>query len=139
MRALRYFANHYRAQSVVVLLCLLLAGVLEGVGFSGLLPILGLVAQDGSDAAAADDAPSRLSAAVESAMQRVGLEPSLEVLVPILAIVFWLKDQVERKIDYVAQRISGFDTDLMWRICNIVFRVLRTNRIFQVISRYGDE
>ena len=113
MKSLRYFATHYRAQSLVVLLCLLLAGLLEGVGLSALLPIFGLVAQDGSDAAGADSVPSKLGAAVEDVLQHVGLESSLGVLIPIVAIFFWLKAGVllfaKRRIGYTVAQVA---TDL---------------------------
>ena len=59
MKTLRYFADNYRAQSLLVLLSLLLAGVLEGVGLSALLPILSLVAQQGSGGAEAESVPSK--------------------------------------------------------------------------------
>ena len=121
MGALRYFASRYRAQSVVVLLCLLLAGLLEGVGLTALLPILSLVAPMGSDTAAAADAPSKLNAAVESALQRVGLESSLEVLVPVFAIVFWLKAGVvlfaKRQIGYTVARVA---TDLRLELLRVL-------------------
>lgn len=113
MKTLRYFADNYRAQSLLVLLSLLLAGVLEGVGLSALLPILSLVAQEGSDGAGTDSVPSKLETAVDNALQRVGLESSLEVLIPILAVFFWLKSGVllfaKRQIGYTVARVA---TDL---------------------------
>jgi ATP-binding cassette subfamily C protein len=113
VKTLRYFASHYRAQSLLVLLCLLLAGAFEGVGLSALLPILSRIAEDSSDASAADATPSKLNAAVDEALQSVGLEPSLAVLIPIVAGFFWLKAGVlllaKRQIGYTVARVA---TDL---------------------------
>jgi ATP-binding cassette subfamily C protein len=105
----------------VVLLCLLLAGLLEGIGLSALLPIFGLLARDSSDAPAADNVLSKLGAAVEQTLQRAGLESSLGVLIAILAIFFWLKAGVllfaKRQIGYTVARVA---TDLRLELLRVL-------------------
>ncbi len=47
MRILRYFASRYRAQSLLVLFCIVLGGVLDGVGISVMLPVLAIAMRGG--------------------------------------------------------------------------------------------
>jgi ATP-binding cassette subfamily C protein len=112
VRILRYFAKRYRAQSLLVLFCVLIGGVLEGIGLSALLPLLALVFKETPDASDSTET-SALGAAVDRGLEAVGLEPSLLGLLPIIAILFWLKAGVilvaKRQIGYTVARIA---TDL---------------------------
>ena len=58
MRVLRYFAARYPGRSLGVLACLLLAGLMEGLGLSTLLPLISLATGAG------DPAPGGLEARV---------------------------------------------------------------------------
>ena len=42
MKVLRYFTSRYRAQSLLVLFCILLGGLLDGVGISAMLPVMAI-------------------------------------------------------------------------------------------------
>ena len=75
MRLLRYFASRYATESVVVLLCLLLAGALEGVGLSALIPVLTLLMESGSPASES----SQLGTAVKDAFAAIDIVPSLQL------------------------------------------------------------
>jgi ATP-binding cassette subfamily C protein len=115
---LRYFASRYRAQSLLVLFCILLGGILEGLGISVLLPIFALVFKETPDAAASESTEtSALGAAVDKTLETLGLEPSLLGLLPIIAILFWLKAGVilfaKRQIGYTVARIA---TDLRLKL-----------------------
>ena len=109
MRVLRYFGSRYAIQSVVVLLCLLLAGAMEGVGLSALLPVLALVTGASPDASQS----SPLGAAVSEALATIDIEPSLRLLIPGVILLFWLKALVlvyaKRNVGYTVARVA---TDL---------------------------
>ena len=114
MRVLRYFASRYRAQSLLVLFCILLGGALEGVGLSAMLPVVGIALREPADVAGSESGKtSALSTAVDEALETIGLEPSLSSLLPAIAILFWLKAGVillaKRQIGYTVARIA---TDL---------------------------
>ena len=85
MKVLRYFASRYRAQSLLVLVCILLGGLLDGVGISAMLPVLSIVMRGSSDAPDAESADtSALGKTIDSALESVGLEPSLQLLLPFV-------------------------------------------------------
>ncbi len=114
MSVLRYFASRYRAQSLLVLFCILLGGALEGVGLTALLPVVGIVLQAAPDAPGSEPTEtSALGAAVDKALETIGLEPSLLALLPNIAALYWLKAGVilfaKRQIGYTVARIA---TDL---------------------------
>jgi ATP-binding cassette subfamily C protein len=83
MRLFRYFATHYPGESAVVVLCLTIASLAEGIGLTTLLPILSLAMKSSGEGAAAD-ATSPLERAVEGALHWAGFEPSLGLLLSIL-------------------------------------------------------
>jgi len=114
VRILRYFASRYRAQSLLVLFCIVLGGVLDGLGISAMLPVLAIAMRGASDAPDSEPAEtSALGKAVDSALESVGLEPSLQVLLPFIAILFWAKGGIvlfaKRQVGYTVARIA---TDL---------------------------
>ena len=79
MRLVSVFARAYPARTAVMLVCLLLAGVAEGIGVSSLLPLIGLAGGSGGAA------PSGLTAVVSGALQRIGLAPTPSALLTLLA------------------------------------------------------
>lgn len=84
METLRYFTRAYPWQSVSVLGCLLVAGLMEGLGLSAMLPLIGFALR-GADAG---PPTSGFDAYVAAAFERVGLEPTFEVLIGFVCIVF---------------------------------------------------
>jgi len=110
METLRYFTRRYPWQSVSVLACLLVAGLMEGLGFSAVVPLLGLVLRgDGPGAAA----PSGFEARVLEVFARLGLAPSVEVLVVFVCAVFPVKAGLlllsNRRVGYMVAQVA---TDL---------------------------
>ncbi|MCP5060445.1 MAG: ABC transporter ATP-binding protein [bacterium] len=78
MRILLAFARAHPRRSAATLGCLLLASLAEGIGMSTLLPLLELAAPgDGAE-------PSSLAMAVRGAVEGVGLEPDLGVLLTVV-------------------------------------------------------
>lgn len=114
MRLLRYFASRYRAQSALVLFCVLLGGALDGLGISAMLPVLEIAMRESTSELASEPAEtSALGAAVDSVLETIGLSPSLLTLLPIIAALFWFKAGVilfaKRQIGYTVAHIA---TDL---------------------------
>jgi ATP-binding cassette subfamily C protein len=114
VKVFRYFTSRYRAQSLLVLFCIVLSGLLDGVGTSAMLPVLSIATRgssDGADSGSADT--SALGRTVDSALETIGLEPSLQMLLPLIAILFWTKAGVvlfaKRQVGYTVARIA---TDL---------------------------
>jgi ATP-binding cassette subfamily C protein len=118
VEVLRYFASRYRAQSLLVLFCILLGGLFEALGVTALLPVLALISKETSDASAPESAEtSALGATADKALEALGLEPSLLGLLPVIIILFWLKAGVilfaKRQIGYTVARIA---TDLRLKL-----------------------
>ena len=80
-----YFARAYPIRSVVMISLLLGAGLAEGVGIAGLLPVLEIgVTRSGGE-------PSGMSRTVADLLGRVGLEPTLAILLLIVVGAMALK------------------------------------------------
>ncbi|MBW2693258.1 MAG: ABC transporter ATP-binding protein [Deltaproteobacteria bacterium] len=108
MRILRYFASRYRAQSLLVLLCIVLAGALDGIGLSAALPVIQMALGESSDAETREG--SALDATVQNALETIGLERSMSSLLPIIVLLFWLKGGVtlfaKRQVGYTVAHIA---------------------------------
>ena len=75
-----------------MLFCILLGGVLDGVGISAMLPVLSIAMRGSSDAPDSESADtSALGKTVDRALETIGLEPSLQVLLPFIVILFWIE------------------------------------------------
>ncbi len=114
MNVLRYFASRYRAQSLLVLVCILLGGLVEGVGISAVLPVLTIAMRGSSDTPGSESADtSALGKTVDRALETIGLEPELHVLLPFIVILFWMKGGIilfaKRQVGYTVAKIA---TDL---------------------------
>ena len=107
METFRYFTRAYPWQSVTVLVCLMIAGLMEGVGLGAVVPLLGLVLH-GEGAPA-----SGFEAKVAAAFHRVGLDPTFDVLVAFVCVVFPLKAVLvllsNRRVGYMVAQVA---TDL---------------------------
>lgn len=106
MRLLLAFARAHPRRSLITLLCLLLAGVAEGVGISSVLPLLELATEDGTGA----EERSGLARAVAGGLARVGLEPHLELLLGLVvagmtgkAVLMLLAN---RQVGYTVARVA---------------------------------
>lgn len=80
------FARAYPARTAVMLLCLLLGGVAEGVSVSSGVPLIALAAKPAAAGGpAAATAGGSVGAAVSSAVRSLGFEPTPAVLLILLA------------------------------------------------------
>lgn len=108
MKLLLMFTRAYPGRSAIMLGCLLLAAVAEGLGLSTVLPLLGIVA-DKSPASSHNE----ISRIVASVLQRAGLEATLGTLLTLIICAMFLKAGLvliaQRQIGYTVAHIA---TDL---------------------------
>lgn len=92
MRLFLVFARAYPRQSCLMLVCLLLAAVAEGIGFSSILPLLSLVIQAGAGVqGVSGQGKTSLGRWIDYALAGVGLHPSVGLLCMIISLGMALK------------------------------------------------
>jgi ATP-binding cassette subfamily C protein len=137
MRFLITLARKYPGQSVFMVFALLLAGLLEGLGISLLLPLLSLAVNTQSRATAASSTaaggePSNLEQIVTQAFDAIGISPSVEVLLLIMIVAMVLKSVMmliaKRQVGYTVARVA---TDLRLSL----LRALLTTRWEHYLSQ----
>jgi ATP-binding cassette subfamily C protein len=110
MRVFHYFLRAYPWQSLIMLLCLLLAAVMEGIGISSMLPLLSMATGSQDEPHAA---PSGYEAYVQGALSRFDLEPTLGTMVVLVIGAIWLKGLLmllaKRQVGYTVAHVA---TDL---------------------------
>ncbi len=111
MRVFRYFARAYPWQMTLVFVCLLLGGLLDGIGISAFLPVLSVaLSADGSE-------PSGFEAVVLEQLNAFGISRDLGPLLLVLGAAFWLKALflivARRQVGYTVAHIA---TDLRLRL-----------------------
>ena len=108
MRILRYFARVYPWESLIVLTCLVLAALVDGLGVSMMLPMLSLVG--GSEGRSQ---PSELERVVERTLTDLGIQPTLGILVAIIVVTSIAKAGLvvvsKRQVGYTVAHVA---TDL---------------------------
>ncbi len=113
MRLLLIYARAYPRESVVTLLCLLLAGIAEGVGLSAILPLLQLAAPEAAGAAGGKSLAPKFEAAVRGGLALVGLEPTPGVLLGLIVAASVVKAALlllaNRRVGYTVAHVA---TDL---------------------------
>lgn len=95
-----YFAGAYPGRTAWMVLLFVGAGLAEGVGIAGLLPILEI------GVSGAGHETSAISSAVEAALASVGLHPEL----PILLLIVVLAMVAKGGLRWLAMREAGFVT-----------------------------
>lgn len=108
MRVFRYFVAAYPWQSLVVLLCLLLAAAMEVVGVSTLLPLISI-----ATGAEGESSGGALEGHVRNALERFGLAADIGTLSLVIVAAAWLKAMLvllsKRQVGYTVARVA---TDL---------------------------
>jgi len=82
--AVRIVRMHGLARQVPLILAMMLAGFLEGVGVASFFPILSIVTQGQS-------ASTRLNQVIEEALAFFHLPPDMGILCLVIAITIWSK------------------------------------------------
>jgi ATP-binding cassette subfamily C protein len=113
VRLLLELARAQPGSSLAALLCLLLAGVAEAIGVSSLLPLLQLAVPAGDANAQPGAAGAGLAAQVPAALARIGLAPSVELLLGVMVAGMTAKAALlllaNRQVGYTVARVG---TDL---------------------------
>jgi ATP-binding cassette, subfamily C, bacterial len=105
------FVVRHPWQSVLLMVLLLLAGIADGIGLSAMLPMLNLAFQDPTLAAVSDPAEQdELTLFVYGTMERLGLTPSIEMLLTFIVAGIGLKSLLvfvaEQRIGYLAADVA---------------------------------
>ena len=114
MRLLLIFAHAYPCRTVIVLSCLFLAALAEGIGLSSLLPLLGLAAQVSSTPQSVGaQRSSQFEHVLRDAFAVLGWQPSVELLLFVIASGMLLKAALillaQQQIGYAVAQVA---TDL---------------------------
>lgn len=114
MRLLIVFARMYPWRSLLMLGCLLLAAVAEGIGLSTLLPLLSLATETNVGLQVADGhKQSQLEHAIRTALASVNLQPTIGFLLALIVVSMALKATLvllaQKQIGYTVARVA---TDL---------------------------
>ncbi len=109
METLRYFTRAYPWQSVTVLGCLLVAGLLEGLGLSAVVPLLSFVLRGEGEPAPT----SGFNAYVAAGFARLGFDPTFETMLGFICVVFPAKAALlllsNRRVGFMVAQVA---TDL---------------------------
>jgi ATP-binding cassette subfamily C protein len=114
METLRYFTRAYPWQSVTVLGCLLVAGLLEGLGLGAIVPLLSFVLRGEGEPPPTEG----FHAFVAAGFERLGLEPTFEAMLGFVCVVFPAKAALlllsNRRVGFmVAQVATDLRLDLL--------------------------
>ena len=116
MRLLFYFARTYPKRTALMLGCLLLSAVAEGIGLSSLLPLLGLAARTslgGKVDPGTNQVGSRLEQMVSEGLTFLGLQPGVGLLLCVIVGGMALKAALlllaQKQVGYTVAQVA---TDL---------------------------
>jgi ATP-binding cassette subfamily C protein len=140
MKLLLVFARVYPRRTAILLVCLLLGGVAEGLGLSSLLPLIGLAARSTNpDAAEAQPGDGGFEAAVLHAIEGVGLTPTTGVLLVLIVCGIVLKAGLvllaNKQVGYAVAHIS---TDLRLDLIRAVLRSRWEYYIHQPVGTFAN-
>ena len=113
MKLLITFARIYPLRSTFMVLALLFAGILEGVGLSMLLPLFAIATGSQSGAEQPSAANSVLGRMVTDGFATFNISPSLGVLLVVIIVAIVLKSGLmlfaKKQVGYTVARVA---TDL---------------------------
>lgn len=125
MRLLLIFVKKYAWQTAIMLICLLVSGLLDGIGLSMLLPLLSLTMSQQADAGPASQAlgGSVLEEYFTKFFAYLNLTPSIGLMLGIIIVVVFLKSSIliltRREVGYTVARIAtGLRLDLLRALMN---------------------
>ena len=139
MRLMLAFLRAYPWQTAVMMVALLLASVAEGIGLSAMLPLLNIGIKNSAQQAGeaqATPADSELERVFIDALDYLGIQPSIEVLLVLIVIAVTLKSLLmlvaQRQVGYTAAQVA---TDLRLEILRAVLRSKWEYFLHQPIGR----
>ena len=118
LSVLRIFYRAKGTKPWLVLVCLLLAGISEGIGLASLLPLLSLAIDDGGSESSA------IATYVEEGLALVGLVPSLGLLISLVVGGIALKCVLHMvAMTYVGNAVATVATNLRAELIRALLRV----------------
>jgi ATP-binding cassette subfamily C protein len=140
MRILIIFARRYPWQSLLMVVAILLAGIVEGFGLSALLPLLALASGD----LAMGGKSAALRRVVNGAFQALGITPTVGVLLLIVFSGIVLKSILvmfaNKRVGYMVARVT---TDLRLALLRALlvarWEYFVRQRVGKLASAFGSE
>lgn len=133
MRLLQVFARTYPRRTAFLVVCLILAGLAEGIGLSSLVPLLGVLSS--GDATGRGAQGSRLGAAIVDGLGTIGIAPTLGALLGLLIVAVIIKASLmllaSKQVGYAVAHMS---TNLRLAL---IRALLRTRWEFFIQQRVG--
>jgi len=119
MRVVLYFAREYPRQSLVVVACLALSGVMDGLGLTAILPVLGVALRSSEGAKPPEGFEATVLELLESLHVPLELEPLLLLVVGLSVAKAALLLVAKRQVGYTVAHIA---TDLRLRLLRALMR-----------------
>lgn len=120
MRIILVFGRLYPVRTLLMLLSLAVAGVVEGVSLTTMLPLMSVMMGDGGHSAFANQ--------VGALLQNIGLEPNIKVLLIIIVAGMSLTSLLillaNRQVGYTVARVA---TDLRVDLINAMLEIGRAH------------
>lgn len=120
MHLLIYFSRAYPRRTLVMLVCLLLSTLAEGLGLSSLLPLLNLAAQANGEArllGGGKSVPSSFEQAISTVLAWFGLVPSVGLLLIVIVCGMTVKSALsllaQKQVGYTVAQVA---TDLRLKL-----------------------
>jgi ATP-binding cassette subfamily C protein len=135
MRVLIVFARQYPGRSFLMLGALLLAGLAEGLGMSGLLPLLNLTAA-GSPGGSQSSPVER---AVTTIVGWFGLQPTITVLIGVIVVGMTVKASLillaQTQVGYTVAHVA---TDLRLTLIRALLRTRWSYYVHQPVGSFAN-
>lgn len=110
-KVLRMFGSAEGATKWKVLLCLILANLVQGIGIASLVPLIAIVSDQGSEE------PSAASALILDGVRSFGFEPNLEILLLLVVGAIVLKSLISLlALRYVGYAVADISTRMRQRL-----------------------
>ena len=125
MQLMLTFFRAYPWRTLIMLLALMFAGVAEGIGLSALLPLLNMaIRHDTSGNPNATPAePNQFELAVTEALGKLGIEPSIGVMLLIIVFGITIKSLLllvaKKEVGYTAAQVA---TDLRLEMLRAILK-----------------
>lgn len=135
MRVLLVFARQYPGRSLLMLAALILGSLAEGLGISGLLPLMNMTPAG----PAGPHEPSKVEHAVTSVVGYFGFEPSVGVLVCVIVLGMTLKAALvllaQVQVGYTVAHVA---TDLRLTLIRALLRTRWSYYVTQPIGTFAN-
>lgn len=135
MRVLLVFARQYPGRSLLMLGALVLASLAEGLGISGLLPLMNMTPAGGSG----PQEPSQVEQTINAIVGYFGFEPTIGVLVSVIILGMSLKALLvllaQTQVGYTVAHVA---TDLRLTLIRALLRTRWSYYVTQPVGTFAN-